>query len=518
MKFKKIIYNAIIAALAGFTTTGCSDFLKEHSQDLAKVETWADLDEVLLGGAYVKTGRIVPGENYNGPSMDSDFSLDILHLMSDEIEFTDEDYNDYVGYRTDYYAFYTWQPDLGMDYQNRYIANDSKFWTGLYERINVCNMVLSLIDDQPQSTQNDAIQKKRVKGEAYYLRGLFYFTLANLYCEPYAPSTAGSKLGVPVKTTEYVEDIEFNRGNLAETYQQILSDLTAAEECLKDVPSKSIYRADVNAVRLLLSRVYLYMQDWDKAIAYSKQVIADHGSLLDLRSIVAEQNSVSATSPETILSMGDYNVAVAFADTRYDIAAHRVSEEMYDKYTNADLRKTRYVGSTANRKGPRAFLKFNGQNTHWGSYSDYGSVFSLRSPEAYLTLAEASAYKGDENTARETLKKFLATRMSGTVTVEDTGNDLLDFIREERAREFILEGHRWFDLRRYSVNETHPWSVAIDHKYPIYDGRYFDHYDVYRLEPFDVAYTLTVPRDVINQQVSLGTVVRPARPAYDTEY
>lgn len=515
MNFKKTIYITLVAAVAGFATAGCSDFLEEHSQDLAKVKTWTDLDEVLIGSAYVRTGRMIPAQNNNSPYLTSDYSLDILHLMTDEIEMMNLYSGDYVGYRLNYFGFYTWQADCGIDYQGRLIGNDKAFWTGLYNRINVCNMVLSLIDEQPEPTPNDAIQKKRVKGEALYLRGLYYFTLANLYCEPYAPSTAGSKLGMAIKTTEYVEDIEFDRGNLKDTYGQILSDLTAAENCLKEVPSKSIARADVNAVRLLLSRVYLYMQDWNNAITYSKQVIADHGALLDLRSIQPGQNSVSATSPETILAMGDYNVAVAFADQRTRIAPCVVAQGMYDKYSNDDLRKTRYIGQAENRKGARAFMKYNGQSSNWGTYADYGSVFSLRSPEAYLTLAEASANAGDENTARETLKKFLATRMSGNINVNQSGEELLDLIREERAREFILEGHRWFDLRRYSVNEQHPWSVAIEHSYPIYVGISLNRWDKYRLEPFDAAYTLAVPRDVINFQSSLGTVIRPDRAPLD---
>lgn len=516
--FRKSTYIALaVVSAVGFSTIGCSDFLEEHSQDLAKVESWNDLDEVLLGSAYVRTGRIVPGQNYNGPSMETDFSLDILHLMTDEIEITDEDYTDYVGYRTKYFAFYTWQADCGIDYQARYSGNDAGFWDGLYKRINVCNMVLALIDEQPENNLNDGIQKKRVKGEAYYLRGLYYFMLANMYCEPYVPSTAASKLGMAIKTTEFVEDVEFSRGNLAETYAHIISDFENAGQCLADVRRKSINRADINSVRLMLSRVYLYMQNWDKAAEYARMVIADHGALQDLRSVQEGQNSVSASSPETILSMGDYNVAVAFTDARSYIAAYRVSEDMYNKYGNDDLRKTRYVGNTANRKGPRAFLKFNGQNTNWGSYADYGSIFSLRSPEAYLTLAEASANNGDEATARETLKKFLATRMSGTVTVDETGDDLLDLIREERAREFILEGHRWFDLRRYTVNEKHPWSVAIEHSYPIWENYSVSRWDKYRLEPYDAAYTLAVPREVINYQVSLGTYVRPARAPFESE-
>ena len=38
----------IICCIAGLFSA-CSDFLKEYSQDLAKVESFSDLDEVLLG-------------------------------------------------------------------------------------------------------------------------------------------------------------------------------------------------------------------------------------------------------------------------------------------------------------------------------------------------------------------------------------------------------------------------------------------------------------------------------------
>ena len=52
----------ILSAAIGFT--GCDSFLEEYSQDLAKVESWEDLDEVLLGNVYATPGRIYV-ENYN---------------------------------------------------------------------------------------------------------------------------------------------------------------------------------------------------------------------------------------------------------------------------------------------------------------------------------------------------------------------------------------------------------------------------------------------------------------------
>ncbi len=48
----------IICCLAGVFGACSSNFLKEYSQDLAKVESLSDLDEVLLGKGYLPWGRL----------------------------------------------------------------------------------------------------------------------------------------------------------------------------------------------------------------------------------------------------------------------------------------------------------------------------------------------------------------------------------------------------------------------------------------------------------------------------
>ena len=50
----------IICCIAGLFSA-CSDFLKEYSQDLAKVESFSDLDEVLLGKGYLPCSAGTPG-------------------------------------------------------------------------------------------------------------------------------------------------------------------------------------------------------------------------------------------------------------------------------------------------------------------------------------------------------------------------------------------------------------------------------------------------------------------------
>ena len=49
---RNILFTIIIASLL----TACSNFLSDYSQDLSKVETVADLDELLLGDAYLPVG------------------------------------------------------------------------------------------------------------------------------------------------------------------------------------------------------------------------------------------------------------------------------------------------------------------------------------------------------------------------------------------------------------------------------------------------------------------------------
>lgn len=508
-----IIYKTacwLVGATACLGVSSCDSFLKEYSQDLAKVESWEDLDEVLLGDGYLPTGKMyVDGDGIEQTGT----SYDFLHFMSDEIKHTDDHYTDIgFNYEQNMFAFYTWQQDTGVDYLMRYVGGDEDYWNDLYSRINICNMVIALIDEQPAHSPVDETQKNRVKGEALFLRAYYYFTLANLYCEPYAPSTASSAPGMPLKFSEFVEDKEFERATLADTYAKILEDLGDAAGLLDGVARKSLYRADHTAVDLLTARVYLYMQDWSKAMEYADKVLEVNDALLNLKTISVGDPSLKASNPEMIFSMGEYFVASIFYDQRRFAPFWLISDDMEALYSRDDLRRDRYLGRSQSTKTYPVLRKFNGQREAWGSYNEVGSVFAMRSPEAYLIKAEAAACAGEEGVAKSTLEKFLATRMTSGVSVTESGAELVKFIRDEKAREFILEGHRWFDLRRYTVCEPYPWSKEIVHAYNYYDDSDLSRVDWYRLEKNDGAYTLPVPRKVLNFQISLGTTQnRPSR-------
>ena len=50
--------NILFIGLLLLSMSACSSFLEEYSQDLARVENITDLDELLLGSAYLPAGKI----------------------------------------------------------------------------------------------------------------------------------------------------------------------------------------------------------------------------------------------------------------------------------------------------------------------------------------------------------------------------------------------------------------------------------------------------------------------------
>lgn len=138
-----MIRTSLLLLAGMFACSSCSDFLEEYSQDKAQVETWEDLNELLLGDGYLQPCRFVSGDNSGSTASEIHSNLDILHFMSDELKENPDNENDLLSYRSDKFAFYTWQQDTGVDQDLRYVGGDEAYWNMLYEKINTCNMVLA---------------------------------------------------------------------------------------------------------------------------------------------------------------------------------------------------------------------------------------------------------------------------------------------------------------------------------------------------------------------------------------
>ncbi|MFR4039995.1 MAG: hypothetical protein ACLTZT_21305 [Butyricimonas faecalis] len=125
-------------------------------------------------------------------------------------------------------------------------------------------------------------------------------------------------------------------------YEQIVKDLKEAVRCFTESPqTKSFYRASEDAALLLLSRVYLYMQDWENAKSTAEKLLAQNGALLDYSSIAenTEGYAISEKSPELLFSQGPLNLQCEFSGSGGDFC---VSNDLYKLYDENDYRQTIY--------------------------------------------------------------------------------------------------------------------------------------------------------------------------------
>mgnify|MGYP001776601526 CR=1 FL=1 len=520
MKAIKYMAVAGMAALAA----SCSDFLEEYSQSSYYAESWEDLDELLVGSGYVQPE--VCGLMSTHPNFGS-----FMHYLADELEENNisED-KTYVMGKPYTFGYFTWQQRAGQnqDYTDYY--EDNTEWAKAYHGINLANNILAALPSMPRSTDEEIRGCGKVSGETHFLRAYFYFWLVNMYGQPYNAATASTDLGVPVKTTENVEDRKFMRNTVQEAYDLIVSDLQAAREGFRtyDTEKRSIYRADSTAANLLLSRVYLYMGRWQDCMDAADRVLDAHPALMQLNG--NSSPFAVSTNVENIFSMGGSDLPVQM---QYAYQSYRVNTALYNLYGSDDLRRSQWFWHRGYFTGLTKVEQYNVTETDhydpseldyyyelyvhgWGGrMTSVSSVFLLRSAEAYLNKAEAAAYLGREAEAREALNHLRAYRYrTGTAEVTASGEELVKEIRTERRKEFVLEGQRWFDLRRYRVCPVCPERVSLTHDYTFYvsdqsiekvrSRRYV-------LEAEDPSWTMPIPYSVLEFNTGMPSNGNPVR-------
>ncbi|MBO4960437.1 RagB/SusD family nutrient uptake outer membrane protein, partial [Butyricimonas sp.] len=179
------------------------------------------------------------------------------------------------------------------------------------------------------------------------------------------------------------------------------------------------------------------------------------------------------------------------------------STDLLTGYVGGDLRKERYIVNEYS--DPTIYLtfgKYSISSTHVPSRgTEFGVAFRLA--EAYLNLAEGAALSNDPVTARaaiNTLREHRFTPETYTPMPELTGQDLVDYIRQERRLELCYEGFRWFDLRRYGMPSfSRDWVV---------NGEKVATYVIAEKDP---SYTLPIPEQVLekNKNLEQNTLANP---------
>ena len=526
MKLKNIYQIAILCGLL-FTLAACGDFLEEYSQNQAYVENVTNLDELLIGEGYF-TGGLT--SQYFKDDQSSGFWTNVsntdpwffpyIHLMDDDAE---EFVNGIPGETSNYirlnaYNIYRWQPNPFRNVENNEF-ND-KNWAKMWSRIAAMNSIIYQLT-QIDIDKDEETTALRVEGEARFLRAQFYFWMANIYGQPYCKTTAVTDPCIPLKTSEDIEDIYYSRATAEEVYGQIVKDLTRAAECLRGVSQVTKYRTNQAAAFTLLSRVHLYMENYEAAVAAADSALTLGYELEDMRGLEEGNKIVELKSTETIFTHGLYLMHFLHPDAlrgsvsgSYGVycSGYTSSTDLIGSYDEHDLRlKTFFT------KRPLATVPgFRCVKTaDWAN--EVSDKFAIRLPEVYLNKAEALACLHRDEEARTTIDGLRALRFEDAdfIPMDKSGNELIDAIRDERRWELCFEGHRWFDLRRYAVNSVRPFEKEIRHKSILYTNKTVTTEGEYVLRPYSqdkAAYVLPIPDDAIDfNKGNLSNEVRPER-------
>jgi len=330
-------------------------------------------------------------------------------------------------WNSEYKAAYVWAAGFYGDTQT------DIGWNNFYKTIYTCNEVIFSVMSSENGTK---VQKDQIYAEALVNRAFAYLMLVNQYGEIYDPAKATTQIGVPLLTTPDLYQ-KLNRASLSDVYGQIVKDVEQAIPLLPNTGNNNGHVGKVSAYALL-SRCYLYMRNFALAGDYADKALALNSSLNNLTTYVGNMGKfpLRLNDPEVILSRlsaGQFRA--------------QLNPELINLFQAGDLRLELFTGTGVQGIPGRVYIRPN---------FNEGYIYTgLNVPEMMLNRAEVYARAGDIPKTLDLLNKLRQSRFTA-VTYQDLSisnpADLLPAVINERRRELMATGLRWFDMRRLNLD------------------------------------------------------------------
>lgn len=448
------------------------------------------------------TGMIIArtGEDYRALLTDkyslvpSDRSLTDLRTNDIKIDFSKS--TNSSDYKKWYFDLWTWT-DFNRDELSKYFD-----WQGYYEISYIANYI---IEHKNEIEEASAAEINQLVGESYMLRAYMHFLLVNLYAPAYTKCNPTTTKGIPLQLRADIRDV-LRCSSVAQVYSQIMQDIDAAEGYMtKEKWEKGYtYRFSKITANALRARVALYMGNWQLAFDEAQKVIAKYPDLEDLNTSTVMPNDYE--SVESILALEkevvDFpinNDKKGFVWLSNDLLVNfGLDPSSLDLRTPVveyiDLRLLSGQISRAQLKGK--YFGYDGGNKLFylnplgRDLNKYRCTF--RAAEFYLIASEAANELDNSSDAKQYLKDLMIKRFNSesyerkAALIDAMDKDALRTeILNERRREFALQGHNWFDLRRTTQPEI--------------EKEYTENGEVqtYTLEANDDRYTLRLPSEAV---------------------
>jgi len=336
-----------------------------------------------------------------------------------------------------------------------YLESSVKNWSRFYAIITQCHQIIDKSPGIPDSKfDGGAEQKKRLIGEAKFLRAYVYFYMQRVWGDVILTKTT-------FKDPQNIPPA--GRAPESETLEFCLSDLQSASAMLDNSANKT--HANKMSALALMAHVYAWKKDYTNAEKYCDSVIQD--SPLALETIEDYKKIWEGNSQESILEL----------NMKYDAISNEATADFFSRFLTApyikgrdgvnsswpinpdleneifsepELRKGIIMEDAAGGGGLKILTKYTNVNyfdpNNSNSYVVSNNLVLLRLADIYLLRAEARYKNG--KTGDALLDLNVIRERAGLADYEETGSELFDEIANERRRELIGEGCIQFDLIR----------------------------------------------------------------------
>ncbi|MET6996713.1 RagB/SusD family nutrient uptake outer membrane protein [Chitinophaga defluvii] len=410
------------------TFSSCSKNLDDPFPDTSIGEQQlrpADL-ALLVKGAYSKIHGGWPSQTY--PLFDI-YADDIISVQGGSVT------------RFNPQAYEACNPNPSDGFSNGF------YYNGAYTAIGHANVVINYIRSRELTDLNKEL------GEALGIRGYCYFRLMEAY------------KGVIITLGSNEDPSEYKRAQNTEeeVYNRVITDLKDAEKLLPSFTTADALSKE--AVQLLLARIYLNKGDKVEAKKYAEMVITSPATELtqDFTSNFRYNNSgnkellfrlVEGPVPSSYDRSGMFALySPGFPYRRPTGVTGNgqtwLNADLVDAYETGDVRTGLVKNQFANSVGKEVtyLMKFSLDTLQ--EANGFVTYPQIRLSEAYLISAEADARGGVVNVAR-----YNEVRKKRNVKVKAAAdfagaNDFLNEIEMERRKEFVGEGLRWQDMKRF---------------------------------------------------------------------
>lgn len=442
--------------LLALTCWGCNDFLDERSVNVVYPATVDDMSHILWGDGYNVDSRIY---------YDALQQSDILKPIETSTAYLSRD-------------IYMWNPDMySRAVLGTNTAGANSVWYPFYQRILGCNVVLDYLDEM----QGDTLTRESLRGEALALRSWIYLQLVNTFGKAWNQCDPATEPGVVLKLNSDVKYEFPSRNTVLEVYTRIEEDLLEANRLLeKHNREQNNQRIGHLAVKGMLSRMYLYEENWDESIRWADAVLAEKSTLLNLNSVIDSVVVSKVANRDAVVDTLYKTEAVWNNSMNMNNSGYEFSFKYAEIFGVLDFTEFKsYLGNL--KTGiPESLndLRLVGYivNSSSAVYdclvrSDGSKAEGIRTSELYLNRAEAYARKyaaGDASAREKAIENLNELRKNRIIGREDLNDNpdlkdaegLVAFCIDERMRELGGEtNHRWCDLRRYGLQVTHQFEL-----------------------------------------------------------